>query len=534
MINSDILNSSTGILNAKVEFYDGSTLVKACTCSDYLQEFNVSRVGDNSKFFGFGVCQKLSVKLIDMWRDLVIVSGNTVEISYIIGNKEIRPYPTFTITEVNVDEDTNDISVTAYDAINKASDHEINEVDLGTAPQNISIEGFVVAIANYLGVPYTIVGLDQSETCFDTVYSNGPNIDGTERIRDILNAIAEVTQTIYYINYENVLVFKRLDMSGDPVFTISRDSYSVLKTSENRRLSSICSATELGDNVESSLDITGTTQYVRDNPFWDMREDLSDLVEKALAAIGGFTIGQIRDCEWFGNILVEIGDKLAFVQEDGSEIISYLLDDSITYDGFIFEETKWEFTENDAETETNPSSLGEVLNQTFARVDKANRSITLLSSRTASNESDIARLDLTTTGITTEVESVKKNSDEAFANTNSELTKLSTRIEQTSKDLTIRIQEVDEKDITEVKTSTGFTFDDQGLTIEKSDSEMTTKVNEDGMIVSRSGSDVLIANNEGVIAEDLHATTWLIIGKYSRFTDYEDNGKRTACFWIGV
>ena len=113
MINSDILNSSTGILNAKVEFYNGSTLVKTCTCSDYLQDFEVSRVGDNSKFFGFGVCQKLSVKLIDMWRDLSIVSGNTVEISYIIGDQELRPYPTFTITEVNRDEDNNDLSITS-------------------------------------------------------------------------------------------------------------------------------------------------------------------------------------------------------------------------------------------------------------------------------------------------------------------------------------------------------------------------------------------------------------------------------------
>ena len=531
MINSDILNSSTGILNAKVEFYNGSTLVKTCTCSDYLQDFEVSRVGDNSKFFGFGVCQKLSVKLIDMWRDLSIVSGNTVEISYIIGENELRPYPTFTITEVNVDEDTNDISVTAYDKVHDAEGHEISEVTLTTP----TIRGYLEGIANFLGLPLVIIGVADTETCFDTDYgSKGANLDGTEKIRIVLDAIAEATQTIYYINYENVLVFKRLDMAGDPVFTISRDSYSVLKTSENRRLSAICSTTELGDNVEASLEISGTTQYVRDNPFWDLREDLGTLIENALAAIGGLTIGQIRDCDWTGNILLEIGDKLAFEKENGSTVISYLLDDSIKYDGFVEEQIIWTFSETDNETESNPSTLDEVLNKTFARVDKVNRTVTLLSSRSSSMESELASLTISSNNITSTVESLKSNSESAFENTNNELAKLRTDLNQTSSNLTLKIQEVDAKDITEVKTSTGFTFNDQGLTIEKSDSEMTTKVNEDGMIVSRSGSDVLIANNEGVIAEDLHATTWLIIGKYSRFTDYEDNGNRTACFWIGV
>lgn len=531
MINSEILNSSTGIMNAKVEFYNGSTLVKTCTCSDYLQDFNVTRVGDNSKFFGFGVCQKLSIKLIDMWKDLTVNSGNTVEIVYIVGDQEIRPYPTFTITEVNVDEDTNDISVTAYDKVHDAEAHEISEVTVNT----LTVRGYLEGIANFLGLPILIIGVANTETCFDTDYgAKGANLDGTEKIRIVLDAIAEVTQTIYYINYENVLVLKRLDMAGDPVFTISRDSYSVLKTSENRRLSAICSATELGDNVEASLEISGTTQYVRDNPFWDLREDLSDLVENALDAIGGFTIGQIRDCDWAGNILLEIGDKLSFEKEDGSTVISYLLDDSIVYDGFVEEKTIWTFSDVENETESNPSTLDEVLNKTYARVDKVNRTVTLLSSRTSAAESELATLTVTSNNINTRVETLQANSEASFENTNNELTKLRTDLTQTSSDLRIKIQEVDAKEINEVKTTTGFTFNEFGLTIDKTGSEMTTRIDEDGMEVSRQGSVTLIANNEGVKAENLHATTWLKVGENSRFQSYTSGGnKRTGCFWIG-
>jgi hypothetical protein len=42
---------------------------------------------------------------------------------------------------------------------------------------------------------------------------------------------------------------------------------------------------------------------------------------------------------------------------------------------------------------------------------------------------------------------------------------------------------------------------------------------------------LLTANKEGVVAKDLHATTYLIIGKNSRFEDFGSD--RTACFWIG-
>ena len=60
---------------------------------------------------------------------------------------------------------------------------------------------------------------------------------------------------------------------------------------------------------------------------------------------------------------------------------------------------------------------------------------------------------------------------------------------------------------------------------------MTTQITEDGMTVFRDNTAILIANNVGVDAVNLHATTYLIIGNNSRFEDYGEN--RTGCFWIG-
>ena len=85
--------------------------------------------------------------------------------------------------------------------------------------------------------------------------------------------------------------------------------------------------------------------------------------------------------------------------------------------------------------------------------------------------------------------------------------------------------------VDKVITSTGFTFNQEGLTIKKSDVDIATNISEDGMKVSKGGEVVLTANNDGVEARNLHATTYLIIGENSRFEDY-DSGSRTGCFWI--
>ena len=102
----------------------------------------------------------------------------------------------------------------------------------------------------------------------------------------------------------------------------------------------------------------------------------------------------------------------------------------------------------------------------------------------------------------------------------------------TSEDLTIEINKVVEAGANRVETTTGFKFDDDGLNISKTGSEMNTTITEDGMTIeSQNKGEVLTANSEGVQAIDLHATTYLIIGNNSRFEDYGTN--RTGCFWIG-
>lgn len=94
--------------------------------------------------------------------------------------------------------------------------------------------------------------------------------------------------------------------------------------------------------------------------------------------------------------------------------------------------------------------------------------------------------------------------------------------------------EIDQYGTSKVVTKTGFTFNDEGLTISKTGKEMSTNIDEDGMSIFKNNEEVLTADNQGVNAYNLHAKTYLIIGNTSRFEDFTKNGKkRTGCFWIG-
>lgn len=685
------ISASVRRIKAKVELYNGSTLVATYTQADKVISFDIQRVGEDGKFFGFGICHRLNVHLIDVHRELDISTANTIKISLGAelpdGTIEYKIYPTFQVSEVHRDENTNELSVTAYDAIYKASEHTVSELVL-TKPY--TIKQFVEACASVLGVSAT------GHTNFILSYPNGANFDGTETLREALDDVAEATQTIYFLDANNKLCFKQLDKSGNAVISIDKSKYITLKSGVGHRLQTICMCTELGDNVSESTTLVGSTQYVRDNAFWELRDDIAALVHNAITTIGNISI-DVFDCTWRGNPALEVGDKIALTTKDNKALTAYLLNDTIKYDGSLSEKTQWKYDANSTETESNPTSLGDAIKQTYARVDKQEKQITLLASEMNSqtqaikktvkqvdveyylststtsatggswsttaptwqegkymwsrqkvtytdgtsitrnatciagakgadgkngtngrgitsvtteyyistsqtelaggswsasqpaweegkyiwtrskivynnpttteyttavcdaawaeinaitgqqktNTTDISQLKVEKNNISASVATiVEKQSDidstivdmqkgigEQNQSNAAQFETLTNKVNatMTSEQVQLAISTEVAKGASKVTTSTGFKFDDSGLTISKTNSEMSTKIDEDGMSIYKGSEEVLTADNTGVDAKNLHATTYLIIGTNSRFEDY---GSRTGCFWI--
>lgn len=85
--------------------------------------------------------------------------------------------------------------------------------------------------------------------------------------------------------------------------------------------------------------------------------------------------------------------------------------------------------------------------------------------------------------------------------------------------------------VNKVVTSTGYVLGEDGLLIDRPNTEMKTMITEDGMIVYKNDNPTLVADNTGVNAVNLYASTYLLIGNNSRLEDWNTN--RTACFYIG-
>ena len=515
----EMIDSKARSIKARVELLEGSTLLKTFSQSDHLKEFTVSREGDSTKVFGYGICQKLEVKLLDRNREINIVKGQKLEVAVGVGCEYIYTMPVFFVDDVKRDENTNELTVVAYDALYKAAGHTVSEIDVFKT--GYTIKSFATSCAKVLGMPVKYENM--AEDCFCLEYPNGANFDGTETIRDALNAVAEATQTVYYMNNNWELTFKRLDVTGAAVHTIRKDRYFTLSSKTDVVIAAITHTTELGDNVTAKSEIVeGTTHFIRNNPFWELLESPDAAVIDALAAVEGLTLNQF-DCSWRGNFLLEIGDKIALVTKDNVTVHAYVLNDVITYNGGFSEKTSWTFTENQTEQVTsNPATIGETVRQTYAKVDRANGRIDMVAG-------DVTALSMSANGINASVSKIVASVNDLEKKVEASMT-----AEEVEIKISTALADQEQEGIHEVTTTTGFTFNQEGLTISKSGTEMKTSVTEDGMTVYRDNQAVLVADHEGVKAEDLHATTYLIIGETSLFQDYTPEGgyrKRTGCFW---
>lgn len=419
-------------VKASVALYEGATLLYTFSYDGDLKSFTIERVGDSSKFFGFGVCQRLNVKVRDVDKAYSVSTANTMRVSMTIGNFEYQTIcPTFKVSEVRRDEKTHELSITAYDEIVTAAKKTVADLTLPTGYDIRTFTDVAVAALGYNGWRTENVGED--DTSFDTYYPEGANFDGAETLREALNMVAEATQTIYYLDIENTLVFKRLDKEGNvpqygvAVRTIYSQEYFNFETKTNKRLGRIFHTNELGDDVYAETEQTGSTQYIRNNAFWDMREDIGDLVNAALARMGGLCINQFS-LEWRGDFLLEIGDriKVSYLLNDyalpkGITDDIYLLDDIMEYDGGFRQKTKWDFTASELETSNNATSIGDALKMTYARVDKVNKEIEIVASDVRDNSEAIAGINIKTDEISQSVKDVENNlgslEDEVTKNT---------------------------------------------------------------------------------------------------------------------
>lgn len=124
------------------------------------------------------------------------------------------------------------------------------------------------------------------------------------------------------------------------------------------------------------------------------------------------------------------------------------------------------------------------------------------------------QIDIMNTATTEEITTIKKE--------------VETKI--TAEDLTIAINQIKTTGATSVETTTGYKFNEEGLSIQKSGSEMSSLLDNDGLVVKRSETEMLTVRSSGVEAENITVRTYFTIGDNTRAENYKGG---TGFFYIG-
>lgn len=220
--------------------------------------------------------------------------------------------------------------------------------------------------------------------------------------------------------------------------------------------------------------------------------------------------------------LIAAGSSIAVTTEWEKHIVTYtagsvnmLFRFQDTGDYYIYH-AKLELGNVSTDWTPAPEDSGETIDSVNQELEVIRESVSQLSVNADGITEMVSKTESTVNTLTGEVEKTQQDILE---------------IKKASDQLTIDFQQISDDGVDKVTTKTGFTFNEEGLSITKTDSDISTKITEDGMTVSDSGEALLTANHNGVEAKDLHARTYLIVGGRSRFENYGSD--RTGCFWIG-
>lgn len=108
-------------------------------------------------------------------------------------------------------------------------------------------------------------------------------------------------------------------------------------------------------------------------------------------------------------------------------------------------------------------------------------------------------------------------------------------LKQTGDSLSLQLVTLQQQGAEQVRTRTGYRFDDDGLHISRSGQEMENCIDHTGMQVRRGGTVLLSASSAGVTAVDVTVKNYLVLGDNARLEDYSNGADqhRTACFFTG-
>lgn len=477
----------------------------------------------------FGCCEASVVKL-KIRNEFGNLQGKEMKISMVLNGNTAYPLQIgkYKVDSCELSGDKKSVNVTAYDSMYDIINSNVAKwYESLTFP--ITLKSFRDSFFANLGIAQKSVVLSQDNMTIEKTIS-AEKLSGST----VICAICEINGVFGHINRDGAFEYISLSSAsvGDETKSYGSGMFLSCEFEEYNtdQIESVQIREEENDIGVIAGEATGNRYIVEGNFLLSGKTEveLSGIASTFLSAVGNIRYKPFKAMVQ-GNPCVEVGDVVAFYAKTET-FGSYVLERKLSgiqslKDDFETKGTK-EYTEN-------VNSIANDVKQLKGKTNVLERSIDETRETIADTENDLkSEITKNVNEITQTITETNKNlKDETDALKSSQST-----LSQTINDFKIEFEEktnrVDDqgKEIEELK-KTSFKFDTEDFTVEKEGSSLSTKINENGMRVLEDGEEVLVANNEGVDAKNLHATTYLIVGNNARFEDYQ--GDMTACFYIG-
>ena len=442
---------------------------------------------------------------------VAVVGGSSGDVSTIEGAKigvkamgdtgySYKAFGKYIIKSQKYDDDAGTLNLECYDLMLQSMIPYDLLLDYSVG---ITVKDLLDAICARLGWSIGYTTFTNSGVVID-----GEKFDNTYTYRDVLDQIAQVAAGV--IAFKNDALCVLYPTSTGEIIDASNLRSLTIGEKYGPVNSVVLARTPQEDNIfaqdTESVTANGLTEVkIANNQIMDSHRE--DFISAILERLNGLEFW-LYDLQSFGIGYLDLCDIFTLETMDGQQYQTIMLVDELQITQGLSENSSLEAPEVTETDYTTASTTDRLLNKTILKVDKQAQEITALVSRTEQVESDVG-------GLAAEVTRMA----EVMIDSDSVDIKISKAV----------------GGIDSVTTSTGYTFDENGLKISKSGEAMENRLDNTGMYVTRDGEQILGANHDGVQALNLTSRKFLIVGDNSRFENYDDGtgSKRTACFYIG-
>lgn len=340
--------------------------------TDFLKSIIIESSSVEGKFFGYSVCHKATVVLLNKANRGSYSQGDYFTVK--VGTAaQLMQFPKFYVDTVNINSKTGEVTLEGYDIVYKLNNYTFSDLNYASTFSK-TVATIISDIATLLNISISTSGI--SSTLLNRTYTqDNIGLSGDVLLRDLCNYLAEITGSILVSSGASgdSLAFKVL--SSNSVLNITKSHYYELEEGESLTLTKLVATRALNDNVAYGTE--GYTQVLAENLLLSQISDSE--VTTVLSTIMSNINTQLCSYNlcWIANPALEFGDRVTLTTKSGTVTTNYL-GEKLEYTGGLKSTSAFSLPANGAAEAVVAESVTSTIRKTEARVDKANRKISLV------------------------------------------------------------------------------------------------------------------------------------------------------------